>query len=90
MHDKTTRTTCVDNSHVSTAKPNPDAGNATTAARPFLMVTFNCRGASAYQRVYRSQDGTHYLARCPRCGQSQRFVVGPGGTGSRAFVVECG
>jgi hypothetical protein len=65
-----------------------DSGAGT--ARPFLMITFQCRGASAYQRVYRSLDGTHYAARCPRCGKGARFVVGAGGTGARAFVVECG
>lgn len=54
------------------------------------MISFRCRAGDSYQRVYRSQDGTHYLARCPKCGKSVRFVVGDGGTGARAFVVECG
>ncbi len=55
--------------------------------RPFLQLTFRC--ANAYLRVYRSADGAQYLGRCPRCGESVRFVVGEGGTGQRSFVVDC-
>lgn len=55
--------------------------------RPFLMVTFTC--ANAYQRVYRSRDGTHYMARCPKCAKPMRFVVGEGGSSQRVFQVSC-
>lgn len=64
-----------------------DAGKS---ERPYLMVTFRCRGGASYQRVYRSRDGSRYVARCGKCGKTVRFVVGAGGTGARVFVVECG
>ncbi|MFO0832857.1 MAG: hypothetical protein U0637_13575 [Phycisphaerales bacterium] len=67
----------------------PEAADRSADGRPFLMVTFRCRVGVVYQRVYRSADGQRYVARCPRCGRSVRFVVGQGGTGARAFVVEC-
>jgi hypothetical protein len=67
------------------AHPAPEDGQP--GARPFLMVTFTCAGA--YQRVYRAADGTHYMARCPKCAKTMRFVVGSGGTGQRAFNVSC-
>jgi hypothetical protein len=55
---------------------------------PFLQVWFRCAGA--YMRVHRSRDGTRYVARCPRCGEAVRFVVGQGGTPQRQFEVSCG
>jgi hypothetical protein len=57
-----------------------------SGARPYISVHFAC--CSVYLRIYRSADGTSYIGRCPRCGQSVRFVVGPGGTEARFFVVE--
>jgi hypothetical protein len=57
------------------------------SGRPWLGVRFACSGA--YVRVYRNAAGTEYLARCPRCGKSVRFAVGPGGTGQRFFEVRC-
>lgn len=62
------------------------AGGA--GGRPWLGVRFSCSGA--YLRVYRNAEGTAYLARCPRCGRTARFRVGPGGTGERFFEVKCG
>lgn len=56
--------------------------------RPFLQLMFRC--ANAYQRVYRAADGERYLGRCPRCGETVRFVVGEGGTAQRAFEIDCG
>jgi hypothetical protein len=53
--------------------------------RPFLSVLFAC--CSVYQRVYRNADATAYVGRCPRCGKSVRFEIGPGGSDSRQFVV---
>ena len=62
-------------------RPTPPAG-----ARPFLSVLFNC--CRVYQRVYKQKDDDRYLGRCPRCGRQINFVVGPGGTSDRSFVVE--
>ena len=53
--------------------------------KPFLSVQFFC--CSVYQRIYRSADGKTYQGRCPKCGKPVRFVVGPGGTGARSFIV---
>ena len=69
------------------AAPAPADGLAPRVSppgRPFLSVHFACCGA--YQRVYRSKGGDSYEGRCPRCGRPVRFVVGEGGTPSRAFV----
>lgn len=73
---------------VDTARANEAEAEVSRGVRPFLMVTFRC--ANAYQRVYRAADGTHYLARCPKCGKSVRFLVGEGGTSKRSFDVSCG
>jgi hypothetical protein len=54
--------------------------------RSFLSVWFAC--CSTYLRVYLSRDGTRYAARCPKCGGTITFRVGPGGTERRTFVVE--
>lgn len=58
-----------------------------TGQRPWLGIRFVCGGG--YQRVYRSVDGTKYLARCTRCGKSINFKVGQGGTEQRFFDVSC-
>ena len=55
--------------------------------KPFLMVTFTCAGA--YVKVFRSLDGSHYLARCPKCAKTMKFEVGEAGVGQRAFSVSC-
>jgi phage terminase large subunit GpA-like protein len=72
----------------------PDQGNfditeppSPPPSRPFLQVMFTC--ANAYLRVYRSADGTRYLARCPKCGKDVRFQVGSHGTSQRQFEVSC-
>jgi hypothetical protein len=59
---------------------------SSSAARPFLSAYFTC--CNVYLRIYRNQDGAHYDGACPRCGKRVRFTVGPGGTTSRAFVIE--
>lgn len=71
---------------VPTAPP-PGAQHPKPGERPWLGVRFACSGA--YQRVYRTQDGSMYLARCPKCGKSIRFRVGEGGTNQRFFSVSC-
>lgn len=54
--------------------------------RPWVGIRFDCCGA--YARVYRNAEGTAYHGRCPRCLQTVRLRVGPGGTSSRFFVAE--
>jgi hypothetical protein len=54
--------------------------------RAYLSVMFNC--CRVYQRVYKSKNADHYIGRCPKCGRSITFTVGPGGTPQRSFVVE--
>ncbi|MDX9910889.1 MAG: hypothetical protein RBS39_03555 [Phycisphaerales bacterium] len=64
-----------------------DDASSPSPVRPFLRVYFKCSGD--YLRVYRNAQGTAYLARCPTCGKSMRFLVGPGGTDQRTFEVSC-
>jgi hypothetical protein len=54
--------------------------------RPYISVLFAC--CSVYMRIYRSPDGKEYAGRCPRCLRPVKFLVGPGGTNERSFVVE--
>jgi len=63
-------------------------GTEVRGGRPWLGVLFRCSGK--YQRVFRNVDGTAYLARCPTCGKSVRFLVGSGGSSGRFFEVACG
>lgn len=62
-------------------------GEGGPAGRPSIQVWFACAGR--YQRVFRSVDGSGYLARCSVCGKTMRFRVGPEGTGKRVFTVSC-
>ncbi len=64
------------------------AGGPAPSTRPSLAIRFAC--ANLYQRVLRDADGSGYTARCAKCGIMKRFVVGPGGTGQREFVLDCG
>lgn len=63
-------------------------GRVSVRGRPAIQVWYPC--ARAYLRVLRAADGSHYLARCPKCGASKRFDVGPGGTDARMFEIDCG
>lgn len=67
--------------------PDGVPADASPVGRPWLQVYFSC--ANAYQRVYRNVNGSGYLARCPKCGQSVRFRIGQGGTKQRFFEVSC-
>lgn len=60
----------------------PPAGEA----KKWLSVMFAC--CSAYARVYQNNARTAYEGRCPRCARRVRFIIGPGGTNCRQFVVE--
>lgn len=59
--------------------------------KPSLQVYFRC--SNQYVRVLRASGGQGaaggYVARCPRCGKSMRFVVGEGGTSRRFFELSC-
>lgn len=67
--------------------PRPAGGSPPSAGRPSIQVWFECVGV--YQRVFRSVDGSGYLARCAKCGKTMQFRVGAGGTTKRIFAVSC-
>ncbi len=60
--------------------PNP-------GGTPYLRIYFSC--ANAYARAQRTPAGDAYTARCPTCGQTKRFLIGPGGSSERSFVLTC-
>lgn len=60
--------------------------DAPRAARPWLSAYFAC--CNVYRRLYRDPTASHYDGGCPRCGKRVRFVVGPGGTTARSFVID--
>ncbi len=64
-----------------------EAARGGPTGRPFIQVVYACAGA--YQKVFRSVDGTHYMARCPTCGKTTRFAGGEGGVGARQFEIRC-
>jgi hypothetical protein len=64
---------------------SPEAGDGRVQPRPYIRVQFAC--CNVYQRIYRSADAKTYRGRCPRCGKAVNFVVGPGGTDARDFIV---
>jgi hypothetical protein len=68
------------------ADVNDAQQNIAQQDKPFLSVLFKC--CSVYQRIYRNAAGDKYEGRCPRCGRPVRFIVAPGGTNERSFVVE--
>lgn len=70
---------------LSSGDQSQNQGQSAAGARPYVSVHFACCGV--YLRIYRSADGKTYQGRCPKCGQPVRFVVGPGGTDARMFVV---
>lgn len=51
--------------------------------RQFLGIWFDCCGT--YGRIYKSQDGTTYRGRCPKCLRSVTVRVGGEGTDRRFF-----
>lgn len=55
--------------------------------RGYLRLWFRCAGQ--YARAYANAAGTGYNGRCPKCGQTIRFRIGPGGTSERFFEVSC-
>jgi hypothetical protein len=69
-----------------TSLPAPADSEDASSSRPYLSVQFAC--CNVYMRIYRSADGHRYEGRCPRCARPVRFMVGPGGTNQRTFVVE--
>jgi hypothetical protein len=71
---------------LSTQPDRADANAPANSSRPYISVHFACCGV--YQRIYRSADRKRYEGHCPRCARPVRFLVGPGGTDARQFVVE--
>ena len=72
---------------LSTDGPSGEADAPTSSQpRPYIGVRFAC--CDVYVRIYRSPDGKSYRGHCPRCAKPVNFVVGPGGTEARTFVVE--
>lgn len=67
--------------------PNPQPADHAGGPKPYLRIYFSC--ANAYTRAYRNPEGSAYIARCPKCGLSKRFIVGPGGTEQRQFNISC-
>ncbi|MFN4244391.1 MAG: hypothetical protein ACK4PI_14275 [Tepidisphaerales bacterium] len=67
------------------AKETSAPEQAVSGGRPYLRVHFAC--CHQYVRIYRSPDGQRYAGNCPRCGKPVRFIVGPGGTSAREFIV---
>jgi len=67
--------------------PDSEAPAGASSGRPYLSLFFRC--ANKYTRVYRNVEGTAYDARCPTCGKTMRFAVGPGGSSERFFTVSC-
>lgn len=73
--------------HASPSRRPSEPVEQNPRGRPWLGVNFVCSGM--YQRVYRDLNGDRYLARCPRCGKTITFKVGPGGSNQRFFDVSC-
>ncbi|MEE8169542.1 MAG: hypothetical protein V3T70_03260 [Phycisphaerae bacterium] len=51
--------------------------------RGWIGIHFTCCGA--YSRIYRNNDRTAYVGKCPRCLRNLRLTIGPGGTDQRQF-----
>ena len=64
------------------ASASPEAGG-TGPRRPFLQIWYRC--CHVYGRLMKSDDGTYYSGRCPRCNAHLEVPVGEGGTSRRAF-----
>jgi len=69
---------------------NPPGAPASASARegrPYLGVFFaTCR---VYGRLYRNNEGTAYVGRCPKCGAPVRVLIGDSGTSERFFTAVC-
>jgi hypothetical protein len=57
------------------------------AGSGYLRIFFSC--SNTYTRAQKTPAGDGYTARCAACGLTKKFVIGPGGTGERAFVLTC-
>lgn len=51
--------------------------------RPFLGIRFDC--CRTYGRIYRNDEKTAYVGRCPKCLARVSVPIGSGGTSSRFF-----
>lgn len=71
-----------------TREPAPAPETAGSApGSTYLRLWFDC--SRQYARAQKSPDGTKYTARCPKCGATAKFAIGPGGTSERFFRVSC-
>ena len=51
--------------------------------RAFLGIMFEC--CNVYGRIYKNNEGTYYIGKCPRCLREIRIRVGEGGVSQRFF-----
>ena len=84
----------VDTGRMLDARDSVEVGGAkasgATPERPnggFLRLWFKCSGQ--YARANKTADGAAYVGRCPKCGATARFPIGPGGTSVRVFEMSC-
>ena len=69
------------------AKEQPEPEDKPGSKR-YLGVKFIC--GSAYLRIYRNDEGTAYVGRCPSCLKEVIIKIGEGGTDGRFFKYDCG
>lgn len=58
----------------------------TSTARRFLSVWFRC--CHVYGRMYRNEQQTQYIGRCPKCAAQVQARIGPDGTAQRMFMTK--
>ena len=63
-----------------------DADGKPGSPRKFLSIWYRC--CHTYGRLYRNNEGTRYVGRCPKCGASIYASIGPGGTSRRTFKTQ--
>lgn len=69
-------------------QPEPaKSGEQPSPGGSYLRIFFSC--SNTYARAQRTPAGDAYTARCPTCGLTKRFPIGPGGTSNRTFVLSC-
>ena len=54
--------------------------------RKWIGVTFDC--CKQYGRAYLNEKKQEYLARCPKCLRTLKFVVGDNGVSDRFFQAD--
>lgn len=64
--------------------PRETAATESSGARPFLGIRFEC--CKTYGRIYRNDQRTAYVGKCPQCFAKLTVPIGDGGTSSRFFT----